>query len=124
MSWVTVGVAAAGAIKGMMDSKAAEGKAAEHDKFRKAALENSPWTGMGDPGAAQVGNTNMASGALGGGLQGAMVGSMFAGGGGADAAPAVTGPQGGPTIANAQAMQGPMMQNQSPYMQRSPWLRG
>ena len=83
MSWVTVGIAAAGAIKGMMDAKASQRKAESHDKFRKAAIEMSPWTGMGDPGAAAVGNTSMASGALGGGLQGAMIGSLFGGGGAA-----------------------------------------
>lgn len=79
MSWVVVGVAAAGAIKGMMDAKNNRERAADHDQFRQATIQHSPWTGMGDPGAAPVGNTGTLSGALGGGLQGAMVGSMFSG---------------------------------------------
>jgi len=79
MSWVSAAITAAGAVKGGLDAKHAKKKAGEHDKFRKQAIAMSPWSGMGDPGAAQVGNTDMMSGLLGGGMQGAMLGSMAGG---------------------------------------------
>lgn len=79
MSWVAVGVSAAGAIKGGMDANANRRRAKEHDKFRKAAIQYSPWSGMGDPGAGNFGTTDMLSGALGGGLQGYSMGSTIKG---------------------------------------------
>lgn len=78
MSWVVAGLAGAGALKGHLDAQSNQDKTAEHNKYRKAVLANSPWTGMQDPGMANFGNTNNFSGMLGGGLQGAMIGTAFA----------------------------------------------
>lgn len=79
MSWVGVGVTAVGAIKGTMDANANRKQARAHDQFRKAAITYSPWTGMGDPGAANVGNTDAFSGMLGGAAQGFALGSGIGG---------------------------------------------
>ena len=79
MSWVAAGLAAAGAVKGGLDANHARKQAKEHDKFRRRSIELSPWSGLGDPGAANVGNTNFLSGAIGGGLQGAALGASFGG---------------------------------------------
>ena len=88
MTWVTVGVAAVGAVKGGIDAKKNKEAAREHDAYRKEAIRYSPWTGLGDPGAAQVGNTSALSGALGGAVQGASIGNSFSGGfGGGASAP-------------------------------------
>ena len=98
MSWVTVGVAAAGAVKGSMDAKAARKKQAKHDAFRKQAIAYSPWSKMGDPGAGNFGNTDATSGMIGGGMQGAMMGEMIKGGAAGTAKPDAavpTAPQGG-----------------------------
>lgn len=126
MSWVMVGVAAVGAMKGMQDSKVAKQKADSHDKYRRVALENSPWTNMGDPGAAAVGNTDAMSGALGGGLQGAAIGSMFRGGGQTQN-PQITNTQslGATNIPPAQIRANSMYHNQfQPQYGRSPWMMG
>lgn len=76
MSWVTAGIAAAGAIKGGLDAKANRKQQAKNDHFRRTAIAYSPWTGMGDPGHMSAGNTDTMSGMLGGGLQGASIGLM------------------------------------------------
>jgi len=102
MSWINVGVAAAGAVKGGLDAKAANKKAKSHDKFRKQAIAMSPWSGMGDPGAAQVGNTDMMSGMLGGGMQGAMLAhTVNPGGWGGAAGGMTTAPAGATAGTNA-----------------------
>lgn len=88
MSWVMVGVTAAGVVKGGMDAKSNEKQQERLDASRKATIMYSPWTGMQDPGYQSAGNTNMLSGALGGGMQGAAMGSMFGGGAGAGGAQA------------------------------------
>jgi len=104
-----VGLAAAGAVKGSMDAKAAKRRASENDKFRKVAIANSLWTGMADPGAPDVGNTDQFNGMLGGGLQGAAIGSMVngIGGVGKEAPPGdlystVGGDPGAPSVAPTQ----------------------
>lgn len=79
MSWIGVGVAAAGAVSGAQTAKANRRKARDQDQYRKAALTYSPWTGMGDPGAANVGNTDTFSGMLGGAAQGYALGSGVGG---------------------------------------------
>jgi hypothetical protein len=76
--WLTLGMAGAGALQGVMNAKANREAAGEHDKYRKAALEHSYWTGMRDPGDFQGGNQSMFRGALSGGLQGASTGASMA----------------------------------------------
>lgn len=75
--WLTLGMAGAGALQGVMDAKANRKAAGEHDKYRKAALEHSYWTGMSDPGNFQGGNQSMFGGALSGGLRGASTGASM-----------------------------------------------
>ena len=79
MSWVGVGVAAVGAIAGSRSAAANRKQARAHDAFRKQAITYSPWTGMGDPGAANVGNTDTFTGMLGGAAQGYALGSGIGG---------------------------------------------
>lgn len=79
MSWVGVGVAAVGAIAGSRTANANRKRARAHDQYRKAAITYSPWTGMGDPGAANVGNTDSFTGMLGGAAQGYALGSGIGG---------------------------------------------
>jgi len=75
--WLTLGMAGASALQGVMDAKANREAAGEHDKYRKAALEHSYWTGMRDPGDFQGGNQSMFRGALSGGLKGASTGASM-----------------------------------------------
>jgi len=79
MSWVGVGVAAVGAVAGSRAANQNRKQARAHDAFRKQAITYSPWTGMGDPGAANVGNTDSFTGMLGGAAQGYAVGSGIGG---------------------------------------------
>lgn len=81
MSWVTAGIAAAGAVKGGLDARENRKRQAKLDNYRRAAIAYSPWTGLGDPGYMSAGNTNTMSGMLGGGMQGAMIGAMGQGAG-------------------------------------------
>lgn len=69
-----------GLMKGMKNEERMDA----NDKYRKAAIEFSPWTGMGDPGAQQL--PGMFESALGGASTGAMMGSMVGGGEAAAAA--------------------------------------
>jgi hypothetical protein len=64
------------AVKGTVDARVASKRQKANDNFRKAAIAYSPWTQMGDPGSPDVGNTDPLSGAIGGGIQGAALGSM------------------------------------------------
>lgn len=73
MSWVNVGMAAVGAVKGISGAKANKKKQKQHDAFRKASIAMSPWSGLGDPGAVNAGNSDPLSGAVGGGMQGLML---------------------------------------------------
>lgn len=137
MSWVTVGIAAAGAIKGGMDASAARKQQKKHDAFRKASIMYSPWSGLGDPGYVSAGNTDTMSGMLGGATQGLMIGSMgqqaglWGGGGGAasagalggsgsqsmlggDAMAAKLGAQGDAAMASMPMAQSPQMMGTSP----------
>lgn len=82
MSWVTVGVAAVGATSGYLKGKRNEKVADMNNALRKASIQYSPWTKMSDPGAGPSGPGAMEAG-LGGGLQGAMMGSAISGGMGA-----------------------------------------
>lgn len=85
MDPITIGLLVGGglgALKGIQNQKKME----EHDKFRKAALTYSPWTGMGDPGALNLPGT-LESGASGAAM-GAATGNLF--GGAAIAAPSST----------------------------------
>lgn len=81
-----LGLGAAGLVSGYMKGKRNEKTAEENAKFRKAAIQYSPWTHMSDPGAGPQGAGGLES-AISGGLQGAAMGSMVGGLGGA-AAPA------------------------------------
>lgn len=99
MSWIGVGVAAVGAIAGSRTASANRKRARAHDAFRKQAITYSPWTGMGDPGAANVGNTDTFTGMLGGAAQGYALGSGIGGafgkmGGAANAANTASNAQG------------------------------
>ena len=76
--WLTLGMAGAGALKGIMDAKENQRRAKEHDRYRKAALEHSYWTGMGDIGDFQGGNQSVLGGILSGGLTGASTGASMA----------------------------------------------
>lgn len=68
MSWWAVGITTAlGAKKGMDN----EARMEKNDKFRKAAITYSPWTGMGDPGSQQL------PGALESGVSGGLTGAML-----------------------------------------------
>lgn len=138
MTWVAVGVAGVGAVKGTMDANSAKEKQKQHDKYRKTAMIYSPWTGMEDIGAGNFGNTDGVSGALGGGLQGFAMGSQINGmagaGAGAEAGAAAQVPEGtqmsalnyqpktpqafGPKSPWA-GMQQPGAQAQTPYMMMS-----
>ena len=71
---LALGLAGAGAAKGIIDARHNKKKAEEHDRFRKVAIANSPWSGIADPGAFQGGTTSAFSGALGGGLKGGVTG--------------------------------------------------
>lgn len=72
MSWVVVGVAAAGALQGAANEK----KNKRQHEYRAEAIKYSPWTGMGDPGVQE------APGMLESALKGAAMGSMIGGAGG------------------------------------------
>ena len=78
-NWVPLLIGAS-TYKGASDARQAKKREKEHGEFRKAAIRHSPWTGMGDPGAQNFGNTDMLAGAIGGGLQGAAIASMLGGG--------------------------------------------
>ncbi len=81
MSWVTVGIAGGlGVYKGIKN----EERMAANDKFRKAAIMHSPWTGMADPGSVAL------PGVLESGVQGAAMGATLGNalGAGSAAAPA------------------------------------
>ena len=108
MSWVAVGVTAAGVVKGSLDAKSARKRQAKNDAFRRAAIQYSPWTGMGDPGSPNVGNTDGLSGALGGGLQGFAMGSTISNAAGAagGASKAAAAPQSQGMTMNTQGMGG------------------
>ena len=98
MTWVAVGLAGVGLVKGGMDAKAAKKKEQQNQRERQAITKYSPWTGMQDPGAQNFGTTDTMSGAIGGGLQGFSLGSSINGMGGggntkaATAAPAAVTP--------------------------------
>lgn len=80
MFWIPMAIGAAmGAVKGNKEQKMAR----EHDKFRKKAIEMSPWTGMSDPGAMQT--KGMLANVVGGAATGAMMGQMIPSAGGPDA---------------------------------------
>ena len=114
MSWITVGVAAVGAISGKVAGDKNRKKQKELDAFRKKSIKFSPWSGMGDPGAQNAGPQG-GDAMLQGGMQGAMIGNSMSGldfsGGGMGAAgnsamvdPSMTKPQG-----MMPPMQGPTM---------------
>lgn len=72
MFWIPMAIGAAmGAAKGVNEKQ----QAAAHDKFRRKAIEMSPWTGMSDPGAMQT--KGMMGNILGGAATGGMIGSMI-----------------------------------------------
>lgn len=117
----------AGAGMGLLKGKRNEEKMADNDKFRKAAITYSPWTGMGDPGSQQLPGT-LESG-LGGAATGAMIGSMGAKGGAekpaldlgaGEMAPAaletpIKDPSTGPLDFSSGANQGTMVAGMGPY---------
>lgn len=65
--WAPIAMGALGAYRGIKNEK----RMKDNDKFRKAAIQYSPWTGMGDPGSQQL------PGMLESGLQGAATGAML-----------------------------------------------
>jgi len=97
MDPITIGLLA-GAGLGLLKGNKNVQKEAANDRYRKVAVAMSPWTGMGDPGALNLGGPleSAASGAAMGGQVAGLMGKM---GGkptvGADAAAATqaTGPQ-------------------------------
>lgn len=75
--WLTLGMAGAAALQGALQAKENQRRAREHDKYRKAALEHSYWTGMGDIGDFQGGNQSVLGGIISGGLSGATTGASM-----------------------------------------------
>lgn len=82
-------LALAGAALGAMSSKRKQDQADAQNKYRKAAIQYSPWTGMGDPGGASA--PSMLEGAVGGALTGAQLGGTLGSLGGAETAAAAGG---------------------------------
>ena len=78
MSWVLVATAGAGALKGGLDAGRQQSIGEADNIARAETIRLSPWTGLGDPGAADYGQ-GVLSGAVGGGIQGALVGNSLAG---------------------------------------------
>jgi len=76
MSWFALGAATVGLVKGKMDGDANKKRQGKLDASRKAQIQYSPWTGMGDPGAVNAGPTG-GDAMLGGAMQGAMVGQSM-----------------------------------------------
>lgn len=74
MSWVIAGMSALGALK----SHNQQQQAKKQDKFRKAAITYSPWTGMGDPGGMIA--PDLLSGAAEGAASGALLSGALGGG--------------------------------------------
>lgn len=70
---IPAALAAIGALKGAANER----KMAEHDKYRKAVITYSPWTGMGDPGAMAL--PGVLDSALSGAAMGASMGNLFGG---------------------------------------------
>lgn len=68
-------LAGAGGLLGAMKAKRQQDQADAQNKYRKAALTYSPWTGMSDPGGASA--PTMLEGALGGALTGAQLGGAL-----------------------------------------------
>lgn len=66
-----------GAALGGMKAKRQQAQADQQNKFRKAAIMYSPWTGMSDPGGATA--PSDLEGLLGGALTGAQVGGALQG---------------------------------------------
>jgi hypothetical protein len=99
-----LGLAGAGALKGMMDSKENRRMQRQMDDSRKATIMYSPWTGMSDPGYTNVGNTSALGGILGGGLQGASIGMMANGLMGAGGGTPSAGAQGTQNVLGGQDM--------------------
>lgn len=99
MSWVVVGVAAAGVLQGSANEKKME----RANKARAATIQYSPWTGMGDPGEQQL------PGALEMGLQGASLGASAKG---------MMGGQGGMKMGEGQVVSDNAVNQQlyNPYM--------
>jgi hypothetical protein len=140
MTWWGVGI---GATLGVIKGKKNQDRMDANDKFRKTAIQYSPWTGMQDPGS-QVLPGMLESGTQGAAL-GGMVGNSVSGASGAapasttgettlGAAPAVNniegmkftdaqmaGPQFNPALApkNAGAMGGQAFKPQPQPMQMS-----
>jgi len=81
MSWLIAGTAGAGLIKGVADGRANRKQQKQLDASRKATIMYSPWTGLGDPGAQSAGPTGLSS-ALGGAVNGALLGQSIQGLGG------------------------------------------
>lgn len=93
MYWMAAAAALGAALKAR-EAQTNKKRAKQHDAFRRAAITYSPWTDMGDPGAFQGGNTDVLSGALQGGVSGAMLQQGLASGMGGNAATAAEGVQG------------------------------
>lgn len=76
MSWVAVGVTAAGVVAGKMNSDAQNKKQKDQQMANAAQIQYSPWT---HANVSMMGNSAPSEGAsmLQGGLAGAMVGSQF-----------------------------------------------
>lgn len=85
MDPITIGLLVGGglgALKGIQNQKKME----ENDKFRKAAIAYSPWTGMGDPGSPNM--PGMLESGISGAAMGAATGNLF--GAASGAAPAAS----------------------------------
>jgi len=71
---MTIGLLA-GAALGVLRGKKNEARMEENDKFRRAAIQYSPWTKMSDPGSAVM--PGMLEAGTTGAATGAMVGNLF-----------------------------------------------
>lgn len=143
MSWVIAGVAAAGAINGSLQAKAARDREKRSQMANATAIEMSPWTHV-NPGMMENKAGSELTGAMSGGLSGAVTGAMMkssladkapgatpnASGSGTEGNPNFIGPpssaampvpnaSGAGTVGNANFMGPPAPDGQSPWTQMS-----
>lgn len=71
------------AAKGVMDAQRKKKQAKAQDRYRRAVIQYSPWTRMGDPGAIDAG-PGVLGGAISGGMSGMSAQQALGKGGGVD----------------------------------------
>ena len=126
MSWVIVGVAAAGAFMGYQKQKREE-EIEDADKKLQSEMIKYSWVDgaqKGDPGAIRRAGSMMGNVGQ-GALSGAMFGSQFGGGGGDKGLLSQTKSTGGTLNTGAQSSSWDRMMNEDRYnMDNDKWRRG